>query len=225
MSLIKDLEKLFKAPVEVQPDTSYPNEAESGYYDDTSIAKYELPPTAVLDDKWAPTADKVVPGYRGVENHGVPFDSSDQYIVPMDQATADMHEAAMKEAASSVEYAKETIVEPIPVTVVDMPEPAARQVKLGVTQYTIQPGVVQRIAPQSHRRTLLKITTIGAAGTYGFVHPDMQAVQTIGFPVTGGEYLDLTTTQEVYGFVPTGGAATTFCILEETVSFTHEHTV
>jgi hypothetical protein len=185
------------------PEETWPDEKEPGYYDDTSVGTYQLPPTAVLDEHWSPTDDKELPGYRGVEHHGVPYDPAVNYIIPLPQDVADANEEVQKKAeAEAVQVTEETILPVIPVNVVSMPEPIGRQNRLSVNSFALVGlGVPQRIAPASHRREQLLISVLDADKV--FIHTDQQAAQMNGYPVVAGKGdVELVTTDAVYAYAP-----------------------
>lgn len=229
MSILGKLEALFtEKPKESPAPETWPNEAEPGYYEDRSVGTYEMPPTAATEDKWAPTADQVVPGYRGVEEHGVPFDAAQEYIIPMDQATAEAreHDEKLSKDLNAETTAYEEPIPPLPVTVVDMPTPIARQSKLAVTSYTLAAGSDPfRIVAGNHQRDQVKIRVIDPTNII-LVHPDKQAATTVGYPVNKDNELVLETTESVYGYAPPANSApVTVYILEEYSVETHERTV
>lgn len=225
MGILDKLSALVHEPVEEQSSTdTWPKETEE-YWEDNSINKYELPPTAVLDDKWAPTADQVVPGYRGTEEHGVPYDASENYIVPLDQRTADANEAALRKAhEENLTVTEEYTVQPIPVDVVSMPTPIARQNRLGINRFDLTKGDLAggdpiRIAPQSHRREVIRMRLYSANDAIVTIHTDPQAVKSVGYPVSllSGE-LELHTTEALYAYMPpviNGNNTTTLAVMEE----------
>lgn len=228
MSILGKLEALFteKAKESPVPET-WPNEEEPGYYEDRSVGTYEMPPTAATEDKWAPTADQVVPGYRGVEEHGVPYDAAQEYIIPMDQATAEAreHDEELSKDLNAETTAYEEPIPPLPVTVVEMPTPIARQSKLAVTSYTLDIGSTFRIVSANHQRDKVKIRVIDTQNTL-FVHPDKQAATTVGYPVNFYNELELDTTEAVYAFCPANSTVPVVVyILEEYSVETHERTV
>lgn len=229
MSMLDKLKSLLEpVPDQNVSDQSYPQEADPEYYDDTSVGSYELPATAVLDDVWKPTADQVVPGYRGTEEHGVPYDATPMYIIPNDQATADAKEKAEHDAldAQSQEITHETIMDPIPVQVVEMPSPIGQENRLGINSYTLVRGAVAvRIAPKSHRRSKLLLSVIGTDQVN--IHTDQQAASTTGYPVTAAKGdVELSTTDPVYAYAPASLATDPILyVLAETTVHIDEHPV
>ena len=197
-----------KALLEPQPvpveDRSWPDQQDPDYWVDDSIATYELPP--VVQTGWAPTDDKQMPGYRGVEEHGVAFDSTQQYLIPLPQDVADANEEqeAKEAAAAAVDVMEEHIIQPIPVDVISMPEPIGRQNRVAINSFLVPiSGEAVRIAPASHTREDLKLTVLNTDVVY--VHTDAQAVKITGYPVTSGNSeVVLKTTDAVYAYALTG---------------------
>ena len=218
-----------KALVEPVPDAStadetWPKEETPGYYDDTSVGTYTMPATAVVDEQWEPTADREMPGYRGVEEHGVPYNavSGGGYLVPLPQEVADANEKALQDAdAQSVKVTEETIMPVIPVNVVSMPEPIGRQNRLSINSFTLTAGATSRIAPASHRREQLMISVLG--NDVVMIHTDQQAVGMNGYPITAGKGdVELVTTDAVYAYSVAGG---TVYVLESYSVEVNERTV
>lgn len=223
------LDKL-KALVEPQAelnsvDESWPKEQAPGYYEDTSVGTYTMPATAVVDEQWESTADREMPGYRGVEEHGVPHNAvtGGGYIIPA--SAEDMRAAAeadQKAQSESVTVTEEQIMPVIPVNVVSMPEPIGRQNRLSINSFILTAAADPiRIAPASHRREQLMISVLGADVVQ--FHTDQMAAKTVGYPVTAGKGdVEIVTTDAVYAYSTAGG---TVYVLESYSVEVNEHTV
>lgn len=221
---------LLKSLVEPQPeatsvDQSWPNEETPNYYEDTSVGTYTMPPTAVVDEQWEPTADREMPGYRGVEEHGVPYNSvsGGGYLVPLPQEVAEANKKADAEAAAkSVDVTEETIMPVIPVNVVSMPEPIGRQNRVSINSFILGAAAKPiRIAPASHRREQLMISVLGADVV--MIHTDEQAAAMNGYPVVAAKGdVEIVTTDAVYAYSTAGG---TVYVLESYSVEVNEHTV
>ena len=145
------LEKLLGGHDTVERDDSWPVET-SEYYEDVSVNNYYMPP--VQTDQWAPTADQTIP-YRGVEEHGVPYNATNAFVVPIAQGDAEPDEP-------SVDYEVQTTIDPIPVNVVSMPLPHNRENRLATSQWTVVRGADPiRVAGQRLNRTRLVVTCVG----------------------------------------------------------------
>lgn len=226
MTIIDKLKALVEPQAEPNsPDETWPKEETPGYYDDTSLGTYTMPPTAVVDEQWEPTADREMPGYRGVEEHGVPYNaaSGGGYLIPKTQEEMQANrEADEKAKAETVTVTEETILPVIPVNVVSMPEPIGRQNRLSINSFPITALADPiRIAPASHRREQLMISVLGADVI--MFHTDQQAAKMNGYPVTAGKGdVEIVTTDAVYAYSVAGG---TVYVLESYSTEVNEHTV
>ena len=224
--LIAKLKSLVEPQAEVTTtDESWPKEEVPGYYEDNSVGVYQMPATAVVDEQWEPTADREMPGYRGVEEHGVPYNavSGGGYLVPLPQEVADANEKAQREAdAQAVDVTEETIMPVIPVNVVSMPEPIGRQNRLSINSFILTAAADPiRIAPASHRREQLMLSVLGADVVT--IHTDQQAAKMNGYPITAGKGdVELVTTDAVYAYSTAGG---TVYVLESYSVEVNERTV
>lgn len=199
MTLLDAIKELFQPEPTVTPDVSYPDESEPGYWDakDATGIVYEAP---VPNGGWAPTDDLQQPGYRGVQDHGVPYDAGINYIVP-DMEALNATSPGDEDESTSVEYETETLVAPIPVNVVSLPEPVGVEKRIATNQIIIVKGTTVQIAPQSHARTSLWLNVSGNDPVY--IARDPQAAQINGFQLrTGLGNFAIDTTDPVYGFVP-----------------------
>jgi hypothetical protein len=192
----KEIKKLVGAAEPVETDQSWPVETEE-YYEDTSVAVIYQPPEGALQDAWAPTADQVVPGYRGVEEHGVPYNASNNYVIPIAQA-----DTIVSDEQASIDIEDQVQIDPVRVSVVDMPTPRGRENKVSTSSLTITRGTTVTIAPKSYRRSKLIIVVTGTDTV--MISSDKQGAATQGFLVTSalGKF-DIDTTQEIFAYAPT----------------------
>lgn len=204
MTFLSDIKKLFEAEPVVKPDESFPNESEPGYWEDKSATGivYEPP---VPNGGWAPTDDQVLPGYRGVEEHGVPYDAAVNYVVPNSEALNEPSSGDDDDDNEGVEYDTVTPLAPIAVNVVSMPEPVGVEKRIATNQIPITKGTVVQIAPQSHSRTSLWIAITG--NDVAYIARDPQAAQVNGFQVRAGlGNFSIDTTDALYAWVPASAA-------------------
>lgn len=214
MGLLTELKHLFGDHDTVQPDQSWPIET-AEYYVDDSINQYQLPPTAAMEDHWAPTADQVIP-YRGVEDHGVPYDATSNYVIPVAPDTTEPD-------TSSVQEYTEVLTNPIPVTVVEMPIPRGREYRVATAQWAlVNAAEPTQVAPKSYRRNQVHLAVTGTDVVW--ISTDKQQVKSQGFPVIAGmAMVNLDCTDAIYAYAPTANA--TLYVLEEYEVSTNEHPV
>lgn len=223
MTFLDSLKALFDAePIPAQV-ASFPDESEPGYWDDKSNVGivYEAPEGAMLDT-WRPTADQVVPGYRGTEEHGVPYDAAQNYIVPnMEALNAPAEDNS---TSDTVEYEERVPLDPIPVNVVSLPSPVGVEKRLATNQYTVtkDPAVaggtppITQIAPQSHTRELLWITVAGTDVIQ--IGRDPQTARVNGFQVRAGlGNFPMDTTDAIYAYCPNSAPQDATVYVMETV--------
>lgn len=196
-----------------EPDSSWPQDDVPEYYSDVSIQSYVVP--ALPPDQWAPTIDQNIP-FRGVEEHGVPFNSAAMNITPTPQAEAEVREKNHPLPEPSI--ISEHLVDPIPVVVVETPEPITRSIKLVTTTFLIDTTVVGTqpvlIAPRKLSRQKLWVRVSGQSINIG---PDQTTVVQLGFPISPTLPSDtLDTTEPLYA-IPTTNGATTIFVMEEYV--------
>src|SRR3954466_283067 len=201
----------------VAPDESWPKETVD-YYEDKSVPVIYEPPEGALLDAWAPTADLVVPGYRGVEEHGVPYDATNNYIIPVAQ-----EDAILPRDEQSVTIETHVPIDPIPVNVVSMPTPRGVEYNVAVSAYTIVAGADPiMISPKSYTRSKATYAVVGTDTC--FIGADKQQVRTVGFPITAAlGKMEVRSSEEIYAYTPT-----TNCIvyvMEEFGVSTHEFPV
>lgn len=214
MGLFDTLKELItKTDSRSEPDSSWPQDDVPEYYSDVSIQSYVVPALPV--DQWAPTIDQNIP-FRGVEEHGVPFNSAAMNITPTPQAEAEAHEKDHPLPESAI--ISEHLVDPIPVVVVETPEPITRSIKLITTTFLIDtttPGTQPvLIAPRKLSRQKLWIRVSGQTINIG---PDQTTVVQLGFPISPTLPSDaLDTTEPLYA-IPTANGATTIFVMEEYV--------
>lgn len=210
---------LFKPEPERVVDESWPQETPE-YYEDTSVGTYQMPP--VQTDQWAPTADQTIP-YRGVEEHGVPFDSSKLYIIPKKQSEESEGDNA---EPTDVTIVTETNIDPIPVQVVELPLPLTSAKRMATANFTLtRSGDPIRLAPRRMQRQKLVIAVTGSDTV--MVSTDKQLARTQGFLITAGMgTVELDITDDIYGYAPSTLAADPVVyVLEEFTSEADEHTV
>lgn len=223
MSIIDKVAELFTEHDEpVNKDQSYPVET-AEYWDDTSVgATVYQPPVNGADTtntRYKPTADKILPGYRGVEEHGVPFNASQNFIVPQ---APDL--TPVKDPIEQVSESE--LILPIAVTVVDMPTPVGRESKVSTTRILLTfnatlPTAVQ-IAPKSLRREIVRLAVTGADVVWVSTNP--QNAVSNGFPITAAMgIVTLHCTDPLYGLAVT--ADSTICVMEEYTVSAHEPAV
>jgi len=216
LEILKDL--VTPEPQAVAEDESFPDENAPGYYLDTSVQQIVV--DAAPKDVWAPTVDQSIP-YRGVEEHGVPFDSSGIFIAPTPQAEVLQreHDDKTKEDDDGPDVDL-TPIDPIPVTVVEMPASLERSMRVATSQFHLDQNYVAQLAPQRQQRTKLVLTSLN--GTVLFATYRDGILQT-GFPIPlAGTVLELDVTQAVYA-VNTAVPVDTVYVLEEFPVSTNEY--
>lgn len=203
MSLLSGIErevkKLLGNDTRVEVDASWPVETPE-YYEDTSVPVIYSPPDGVFQDAWAPTADQVVPGYRGIEEHGVAYNASNNYVIPIAQ-----EDVVLDPEDSSVDVTNQVQLDPVRVEVVKMPTPRGRENTMSTAQILVTKGTTLMVAPKSYRRNRLIISVIGTDVVW--ISTDKQSASNQGFPITAalGKF-DIDTTSEIYAFAPTTNA-------------------
>lgn len=188
-------------------DQGFPIETEE-YWQDTSVGTTVYQPP-VNGAEYKPTDDKVLPGYRGIEEHGVPFDATVNYLIP--QAPIETQPDKPEEMV-----AESVLVEPIAVTVVDMPIPVGRESRISTNRILLTfnatlPAPVQ-IAPKSLKREIVRLCVTGADVVWVSTTP--QGAVSNGFPIVAGMgIVTMHSTDPLYAFAPT--ADSTICVMEE----------
>jgi hypothetical protein len=238
MGLLEVLTKMLTPQPPIEPPSSeWPREDDPNYYNDTSVNHYYEPP--ISREQWTPTIDKNVP-YRGVEQHGVPFNASAMNVIPIPQIDTDSSDNAPPD---NVDIGEETLVKPIAVSVVHTAEPVGRLYKVSTSTWLIDPGTITCIAPKKQTRIKLTVfvpfggtpggllptgPTINTAVPTLWINANREQVSTAqGFPLTGySGVLELQTTEPLYAYCPsTAGAAAMINIMEEYVVSTDDDTV
>lgn len=204
MTLLDDLKKLFVPTPDVVPNESFPDESAPGYWEDKSATGFVYEPP-VPNGGWLPTEDQKLPGYRGTEEHGVPFDASVNYVVP-DSEALNEPSTGEDDESDDLTYEPVTPLPPIPVNVVSLPEPVGVEKRIATNQFLITKGTTVQIAPQSHARTTLWLNVPGNDSM--FIARDPQAAQFNGFQIRAslGNFT-IDTTDAVYAFVPATAVA------------------
>lgn len=196
-----------------EPDSSWPQDDVPDYYADTSVQSYVVPALPV--DQWAPTIDQNIP-FRGVEEHGVPSNSAAMTITPTPQAEAEAREKEHPPLEPA--FISEHVVDPIPVVVVETPEPITRSIKLVTTTFLVDTTVAGTqpvlIAPRKLSRQKLWIRVSGQTVNIG---PDQSTVVQLGFPISPTLPSDAMNTTEPLYAIPTANGATTIFVMEEYV--------
>lgn len=218
------LDKLLGQTVPIQKDESFPVETEE-YWEDNSAATIYNPPTNGADEHWQPTADQVLPGYRGTQHHGVPYDAGVNYTIPQIPNT----DAVDPDATDKdVDVLTETVMEPIPVVVLDMPVPVAVEKRVATGQFSIPfvaaPGIqtATLIAQKSRRRSKLTIAVTGADVVW--ISSDPQDCISNGFCISAAlGKVELEVTDQVWAYAPT--STSKVFVLEEYSTSNHEHSV
>ena len=210
-------DKLFGITAIVEPDKSWPVET-TGYYEDTSVPVIYSPPIGALQDEWAPTFDQVVPGYRGTEEHGVPFNTDSTYVDPGESLPENT------DTPSPVDTVHQEPMDPIPVNVVSMPLPHGKEQRLTTSSFVIQASAQPiRFVPKSLVRTRL-ILTVASSDVVNISTDSQQAISQ-GFPVTQWSHFELYTSQALWAYNPSPSVDVTIYVIEEYPVSVNEHPI
>jgi len=225
MGLIADLKKLIEKESTNGPDESWPNEQAVGYWEDTSIEDLPNTNVGVTTEQWSPTYQQNIP-YRGVEDHGVPVDGSKFLVAP------DPIRLGQPELPANIPEKVDTkpTIDPIPVTVVEMPTPTDLQKRVETAQYsniTNTMASAVKVVSRHTQRTRVRLACQNGTVVIG-VTDSIAGLQQMGWPLAtmtnNPEGVDLNTTQSIWAY-GTSGTADTVYVLEEYDSQAHEKNV
>lgn len=198
-------------PVEVAPTGEWPEESPEYY---VAPPTYVIPEGAATPGEYLPTEDRLIPN-RGDEHHGIVMDTSNMLIEPAPEDVIAEREALALADQDDYEPA-DTVMDPIPVQVVEMPVAQADEQSFNVTSrvMSIADGP-QQICGRRFERKKVRIQTNDGKNVR--IAPSLnELAQGEGWVVSGIAGIELDVTEAVYAAADSDD--TTVRVLEEFVS-------